>query len=184
MGQGQNNQHDENKRLVDLVFNEARQMDLHPSPYMKTRILAELRDRKSRKQSVNLWKRVAAGCFAMALGLLIWTSTMKSTAFEAVVNQPYVVRVEMAELQTELIAGAEIELPDGVYFYSEAYPELKEKRNLDLAWNGNLNKPVLPFVINGEHKGIKEVKVKFFDRERKVIAERALKIAFSDKVGS
>lgn len=185
MGQGKNQQHDEAKLITQQALQSARQMDLQPSPYMRTRILAELRDRKSRKQAVSLWKRVAAGCFTMAVGALIWTSMFTGKAsFEAVVNQPYVVRVEMTELKTELIAGAEISLPDGVYFYSESYPELKEKRSLDLAWNGSLERPVLPFVIHGEHKGRKEVKVKFFDRERNIVAERALRIEFLEKSGS
>jgi hypothetical protein len=178
MSHGSDNQQDNAKRVVEGAFNKARQMDLQPSPYMKTRIMAELRERNSRKHTVSLWKRVAAGGFAFGLGMLIWTSTLKSTAFEAVVNQPYVVRVEIAELQTELIAGAEIALPDGVFFYSENYPELKEKRNLELAWNGNLKQSVLPFVINGDHKGLKEVKVRFFNSDKKVIAERILKIDF------
>jgi len=178
MGHGQDKQLESAKRIVDGAFSQARQMDLQPSPYMKTRILAELRERNSRKSAATLWKRVAAGCFTFGLGALIWISTMKSTAFEAVVNQPYVVRVEMAELQTELIAGAEIALPDGVTFFSENYPELKEKRTLELAWNGQLKTPVLPFVINGGHKGVKEVKVRFFGSDKKVIAEKILKIDF------
>jgi hypothetical protein len=179
MSHGSDSQHVQ--QIVEKAFNEARQMDLQPSPYMRTRILAELRERKSLYLTVALWKRLAGGSIALVLGLLIWTSTKKATGFEAVVNQPYAVRVEMAELQTELIAGAEISLPDGVYFYSEAYPELKEKRSLDLAWNGSLSQSVLPFVINGSEKGKKDVKIKFFDNQRKVIAERTLNIEFMDK---
>jgi hypothetical protein len=184
MSHGQDNQkQNEAQRIVAGAFAQARQMDLQPSPYMKTRILAELRDRKSRTSRVSLWKRVAASATAMMAIALIWMSTSKSTAFEAVVNQPYVVKVEMAELQTELIAGAEIALPDGVTFFSENYPELKEKRNLELAWNGNLKQSVLPFVINGGRKGLKEVKVRFFGADRKVVAERVLKIDFKTPQG-
>jgi hypothetical protein len=171
----------ESQRIVDSAFNEARRIGMEPSPYLRTRILAELRERNSRKSTINLWRWVASGCFTMAMGLLIWTSVMKHPAFEAAVHQPYVVRVEMAELQTELIAGAEISLPDGVYFYSEAIPDLKEKRVLDLAWNARLNKPVLPFVIKGEGKGFRQVKVKFFNSAREVVAERTLTIEFKDK---
>ncbi|MEQ1877154.1 MAG: hypothetical protein ABL958_10940 [Bdellovibrionia bacterium] len=189
MSHGQDNQRrdkitgSEAQRIAAAAFASARQMDLQPSPYMKTRILAELRDRKSRTQSVSLWKRVAVACSAMAAVALIWTSMSKSTAFEAVVNQPYVVKVEMAELQKELIATAEIALPDGVTFYSENYPELREKRNLELAWNGDLKQAVLPFVINGGHKGLKEVKVRFFSADKKVVAERVLKIDFRTPQG-
>jgi hypothetical protein len=171
----------EHKRIVDQAFSEVRRIGMEPSPYLRTRVLAELRERNSRHKAVYLWKRVAAGCFGLAMAAVIWTSLSRTPAFEAVVHQPYVVRVEMAELQTEVIAGAEISLPDGVYFYSEAFPDLKEKRVLDLAWNASLKKPVLPFVINGDHKGLKEVKVKFFDKERKVVAERTLRIEFMDK---
>jgi hypothetical protein len=163
------------------LFNKARAISLEAPPYMQTRILAELRERQSRSWKLSLWRRLAVSCAAFGMGLLIWVSAFQSSGiFEAVALKPHVVRVEIKDLESELLAGAEISLPEGVSFYSEAFPELKEKRTLELAWEKG-QKPFIPFVIQGDQTGIKEIKVKFLDSNRSVIAEKILKVRFMEK---
>jgi len=101
-----------------------------------------------------------------------------SGGFRAAIDTPFVVRVDVEELKAYQIARAEIELPHGVFFYSQKYPEIQDQRSLALAWNAEINNTQLPFIIRSSETGSKIVTVRFFDFEGRIVATRELKINF------
>jgi hypothetical protein len=155
------------------VFDGLRALPIEADPYLDTRVLAQLRERKRSGHSLAWWRRLAIGSSAVsavALALLVvWF--VRGTTYEAFVDQPFVVRIELKDLNQDKIAKARIELPEGVYFDIEQYPELKDQKTLTLHWTKR-DSEVFPFVLSATEAGVKTVKVKFFNDRDDVVAER------------
>lgn len=162
------------------ILKQAKDLKTGPSPFLATRVLAELKERRLNRR-LRFWKifGVVSPAMSLALLLLVWAQLdSQVTMYDAKVGSPYVVRIEMAELDPRKIAQAEIILPEGVHFFSEKYPEIREKRQLSLQWNGQFEQAHFPFVITGKRDGTKKVKVRFYGEDRKLIMEKDLNIRF------
>ncbi|MCM2276690.1 MAG: hypothetical protein NDJ89_01280 [Oligoflexia bacterium] len=157
------------------------------SPFMKTRVMARLREEERAKAGWSLstfWKPALASSAAAALLVIVWNGReAQGPVFPATAGQPVAVKVEMPEKSARKVVFAQVELPRGVRFYSKSFPAIGEKTSLDLAWKESPAPSALPIIVKAEEKGIKTVKVKFFDDDRKLIGERQLKINF-EKEGS
>jgi len=148
---------------------------------MKTRILAELRERQG-KRKLNFWKALAFASPALSLALVagFWYAGLQNSAnYSAHVGDHVLVRVEVEQLKDQGVRFAEIELPAGVSFYSERYPELKERRTVVLAWNDQMDVSHLPVVIQSQAAGAKQIKIRFQDSEHHTVKERQVTIRFS-----
>jgi len=160
------------------VFDGLRQMPLEPDPFLETRVLAQLRERRGHGTSLAWWRRLAIGASAfsvLAVTLLVMRN-VSGSSYEAFVDQPFVVRIEMKTLNQEKIAKARIELPPGVHFDIEDYPELKAQAQLTLHWTKQEAGGVFPFVLSATEAGAKTVKVKFFDDNDVLVAERVFRL--------
>ena len=62
---------------------------------------------------------------------------------------------------------AMIELPAGVYFYSERYPDLEGLRTVTLAWNDTMDVSHLPVVVQAKEAGAKKIYDQFYDMLQK-----------------
>lgn len=167
------------------IFAGLRQTDLGKAPLgLKTRVLAELRERRAtRKARFWKWAAILSPVTSAAVAAVVWLGLQQQpSAFEAAVNRNILVKIEVADLRSEQIAFAEIELPDGVRFESSTYPELREKRSLVLAWSGSLEQASLPLVVRASDTGLKSVKVRFLNKERQTVEEKTVKIRFTDEV--
>jgi hypothetical protein len=160
------------------VFEGLRQLPHEADPYLETRVLAQLRERRKQGSSLIWWKRLAIGTSsfsALAVALLVvWF--VRGTTYEAFVDQPFVVRIELKDLNQDKIAKARIELPAGVHFDIEQYPELKDQKTLTLHWTKQDASSVFPFVLSATEAGVKTVKVKFFNDRDDVVAERVFNL--------
>ncbi|MCB0384520.1 MAG: hypothetical protein KDD43_03935 [Bdellovibrionales bacterium] len=168
--------HNRPKDLHQL-FERARQAPLDPPPYMGTRVVAALRSRGQKKR-LWFWQALSFTSLGATLCLAWILFQAPGAQFEAQVDNPYVVRVELNELSEQQYVEAEIVLPQGVEFYSKNHPELSAQRTLRLVWNQETGKPFLPFVIKGAEDGKKQILVKFFDESNRMISSRQIAIEF------
>ncbi len=176
--------HNQAPAEIKTVFNGLRQLPHEAEPYLETRVLAQLRERRKHGNSLVWWKRLAIGTSAfsaLAVALLVvWF--VRGTTYEAFVDQPFVVRIELKDLNQEKIAKARIELPPGVRFDIEQYPELKDAKTLTLHWTKQDSTGVFPFVLSATEAGLKTVKVKFFNAKDDVVAERVFNLRLKGSV--
>jgi hypothetical protein len=155
------------EKMVDLnddIENRIRQLFSagdealpEPSPFLKTRILAQLKENATRAK-LRRWKRWAILSPLAAAALVVSIFVYRPAELRAPVNTSILIRVEVEELRGSVIAYAEVELPDDVTFYSEKYPELHEEREI--------------------RTGLKRVKLRFLDQNEVVLEERQLEIEF------
>jgi hypothetical protein len=98
--------------------------------------------------------------------------------YSALTGKPFVVRLELEQLRREHVDYASIELPAGVYFHSDKYPDIKTQNRLEVAVAelGDLEK--LPFVIRSDDGGTKQITISLFDKNKKLISEKKLGIIF------
>lgn len=147
-------------------------------PFLAQRVLATHRERQSAR-GVRIWRyfAVAASACSLVLAILL---LMPSHTFSAHINQPVAVRLEVKEISHEEVAQIEIQLPEGVAFYSEKYPELKTQRTLAMNWTPN-GTDSLPFIIQADRAGVMAVKVRFYNGAHQVIQEKEIHIRFEGK---
>ncbi len=161
------------------IFETFKRSSLGASPYLKTRVLAEL-DAKKRHQTVVFWKRTAiastASLFLLIVALLFMFNREPSEGFNAFTGQPLLVKVSISDIKDYNVAYAEVELPEKVTFYSKTNLDVMGARSLTL-FNEPSDKD-LPFVIRSEEKGVKEVKVTLYDDSDQVILEKKINIKF------
>jgi hypothetical protein len=166
------------KNDLKNTFDAIRSIPLEVDPFLETRVLAELRGRKSGRHSLLIWKRFAFGSSALTFSILLLSAVwlFHDKTYEAFVNKPFVVRIELKNLDQTQIAKAEIELPDNVYFDVAQYPELKEQRTLSLHWTKRDSTEAFPFVLSATESGMKTVKVRFLSENNEVVATRVFNI--------
>lgn len=170
-----NNKNDEKR--VKAIFQEAQKASLESDPFMKTRVLAELRIAKEKKRGL-FWKSLAfASPVAVAAALLL-VFFFSTPSFKASVNSNVLVKVEIKEIKSQ-IAYAEIDLPTGVQFYSSSYPEIALDRSLVLAIDDDFINGHIPIVIKSEETGTKKIKVNLLDQDKRTIEKRFIKINFT-----
>lgn len=169
---------------LEALFARAARVPMPASPYLATRVLARSRELANAKRKLRLWQALSFGLVTAGLLVLFVLPKFSSDQkLEAQVNKPQVVMVKMQEAGPAAIASAEIALPEGVFFFSETIPGLKEKRELKVAWSRAAEKPYFPFVVRAEEAGTKVVTVRFRDSAGYIVTERAISIRFT-KVSS
>ncbi len=160
------------------LFSEAEESLQGPTPYMRTRILANLREGRANQRTL-LWKRLAfSSPIVSAIVLAVVFLNGSEPAFRASVNEKVLVKVEVQGMKEMPVSFAEIELPSNVFFYSEKYPELASQKQIRLAWSYVQEMGSLPIVIQSRDAGIKPVKVRFLDHDLKLVKEREIAIQF------
>ena len=168
---------DKNEDRIRQLFRAADEGLPEPNPFLKTRILAHLKEEATRAK-LRRWRRWAILSSLTAAALLVVVFTQRPAAFEAQVNTAVLIRFEVKELPGSDIAYAEVELPDDVTFYSKRYPALEEAREIRLAWTDRYEKEALPIVVQASRPGLKRIKLRFLDRNDALLEERELKIDF------
>lgn len=176
------NDQKQNQRDADLdrLFGRVKDLAVEAPPFLATRVLARVRERRESSRKLRFWRYISlglAGSFALVAVALL-RPLAKEERFEAQVGKPHVVMVKVQDLQSYAVAKAEIELPDGVFFHSESFPAIREKRSLQLAWNQSAKRPFLPFVLEANTAGEKVVRMRFRDQAGKVLLERQVHIVF------
>lgn len=170
------------------AFQSMRNAELEPSPFMKSRILARLEEKKSvgwREAWSNAWVWRAVSAVAItACAVLIITRTQDTTNSnqgQVYALQPYVIHLDLGGEGLRDAQIAEVELPDGVKFVSKAHPEISELRKLQLPVpDSSTGRSRLPFVVRADRVGVQDLKLKILNEKNEVIEERVLSVNFAD----
>jgi len=153
------------------------------SPYLKTRVLARVRE-AAPARSYGLSFRLAFGSL-MSVALMVTgasyinrvTHRVSAPNFVAMAQKPTVVKMDLNDLKLGT-SHAQVELSDGVHFYSQKFPELRNRNQLDIDWTNQAAPESLPIVVRAEAGGNQFVRVKFFNDQDQLVSERVLKIQF------
>jgi hypothetical protein len=170
-------QSDNNERRVNGLFRQADEIPLEPSPFLKTRILAHVREARAKRSGLcwKVWALASSAASLLLLALVLWP--MKSSLI-ANVDQKIAVRVEVAALEDNVVAYAKVELPEGVSFVSTKYPELQKARGVTLAWIPEFERHGLPVIIQASSPGRKTVRILLLDRNHAVRKTKEVTITF------
>lgn len=166
------------------ALGKLRGLDLRPSPYMKTRVMALYREKQRKSQQIRFWRVFSAlsGSIAAAVIVLALSPLNPFSAsngyYGATVNRQIAIRLDLSA-ESEQVAYVEVTLPNGVEFYSKRFPELASQRMLTLPKPQGAGES-LPIVVLSNQAGIKDVTVKFLGSDKQILAVRKLKIKFTD----
>lgn len=171
-----------NQNELENLFAQVRNVEFEASPYLATRVLARLRENRKVQRQIWFWRIlsgsvVAFGCAALVLSSR-WLEPMQDASVK--VAQAYVIHVDFTAAEVASVDHVEVELPDGVHFYSKAHAkELAELRKLNLPISPALaGRNKLPFVVQSEQTGEHRLMVRMFDGENNLIRERQLTVEF------
>jgi hypothetical protein len=169
---------------LNALFARVRAADIEAPPYLKTRVLAQLRDLKKQNRSLLFWKALSAGSLLglLFLGALSFNLYQKSNS-DGLTKQAYVIHIDFNQADRDVVAKAEVELPEDVHFVSSK-KEIREERTLSLPVDVKVaGRGKLPFVVTSDYSGEKEIKVRLLNENNELVREQILKLKFA-KQGS
>lgn len=165
---------------IQDLFAQVKTAKIEPSPYMKTRILARLRETQTQKQRLFLWKWLTGGAFVAALFLGVLSVRLyERTHQDGVVRESYVIQVDFNQTDLEKVAKAEVVLPEDVHFVSSKR-EIRAERRLKLPMTlKSAGRGKLPFVVTSTAPGEKKITVRLLDENNGLVREQVLKFQFA-----
>lgn len=171
------------EQQLGTLFSRLKDIQVEAPVYMKTRVLAHLKEDQllqKQKRSLFFWKCVSLGSLAsLALVLFFNFGLMTKENPEAFSRQAYVIHVNFNQMDQEMVAGAEIELPEDVRFVS-SNKEIQNERRLKLPVSvRNLGRGKLPFVVTSDVLGEKAIKVRLLNEKDELVREQTLKVKFA-----
>lgn len=168
---------DLNMKKVQQILESAKNVNLPTSaPFMKTRVLAILEERKNAKKML-FWKWIGFLSPVASVVAFVLFTYVSTPTFTADIMQPVMVKVELKQASDIEVAFAEIELPEGVFFYSAKFPELKDKRSIRVAWSA-LKANELPLVVSSNHTGKKTIQINLKGQDENKVGEKKIQILF------
>lgn len=179
-----NDQTNDNPENLQAIFSEVRSKDFSAPPFMKTRVLAHVREVQMQRKQLFFWKALSSFAVAalVVVSLVTVQMSQKSTP-DIVTNQVYVIHVDFNQDDQARVAQAEVELPEGVHFESKR-PEIRNLRKLKLPVNiGAIGRAKLPFVLSSTSAGEKAIKVRLLDDGDQVVREQVMSFKFAQVSG-
>lgn len=162
------------------------EVTLSPGPHFETRVLAAWRERRAAKRVPRFWKSLALGTSALSFATIAFLvfSLVGHAKYEAFVGRPFVVKMEVSDLKLAGVAKARIRLPDGVHFDLEDFPQLRDQRELTLAWTNRDAKEFVPLVLSASEEGTKRITVVFLDDAGRTVGEKAIDVRLRRGTGN
>lgn len=174
-----NDQMGDNPENLQGLFSEVRKADFSAPPFLKTRVMAQLRESRSMKRSLFFYKALSSVALAALVAVSVISLRPGSPVSENVMNQVYVIHVDFNQDDQARVAKAEVELPEGVQFESKR-PEVRELRRMKLPVSVSaVGRGKLPFVLSSKDAGEKFIRVKLLDHEDRVVREQTMKFRFA-----
>ncbi len=168
---------DTTEQEIKQLFQKDRKTIFEPSSQTLAHVLRAIHSQpelKKAKSKTAIWMASATLSLAIVAGLA-WTVINQGHA--AQLGSHVMVRMDFQNMgkSSDIIKG-EIELPNGVEFYSQQFPEIKDQRKLEFDAEGVFAQGQFPFLVRTTEKGVQEIKVKFYNSQNQVVAERSYKI--------
>lgn len=149
-----------------------------PSTYMKTRVMARLREEGTPKGRAWLWPSVSL-ILGLALVLVLVLPRSQWAPEALSVQKPYMVKVDLRPMDNSDLAYAVIELEgDGIQFSSNKFNEVEKLKSLRIEWQVLIGKQYLPIVIEGIKAGPASVVVRFYDNEQRLVEKKNVQLSF------
>ena len=175
---------DETPSLVRSALLKLEVGDLEPSPFMKTRLLAQFKEREQKRKSVFIWKLVSGFSVTACAVLAITLINQPSTDSKAMADNPYVIHMDFNSGDLKSVTSAEIYLPEKVHFVSGGSQDLKDRKILRLPLKvGQAGRTRLPFVVSSSEIGMQILRVRLYDDNGDLLKEKDLKIRFAKNQG-
>lgn len=159
-----------------------RQAEPRSSAYMKTRVLAQVREKQAKKRGLPFWAWFSMGvtfAFALVFVGLNFGENLYSGSKALGLNKPYMIRVDLAPVQDLNIAYAEVQLGQKfVRFSSKEFARISELRELKIQWQSLAGKSYLPLVVEGTESGVASVFVNFYDTSNRLVQQKTISLDF------
>lgn len=180
MSQNENDFKSEDKDQIANLFQAVNNVSLDPSPYMRTRVLAVLREDQRPFYRVKVWKLFSAvSMFVLVLVSAYAISLMNKIESSGVAREAYVIHVNFSENDLSKVANAEVVLPDGVRFVSKkGLAEGKKMLRLPIDIK-SVGRGKLPFVVTANSDGEKQILVRLLDEHNQLVREQVLNFKFA-----
>lgn len=175
----------QDEKEIREIFARVRSAHLAPSPYMKTRVLAHVREGRKQSSVLLFWKLLTAGSVVgmMMMGFVGYRLLQKSPS-DGLTQQAYVIQIDFNQDDQELVAQAEVELPEDVQFVS-SNKDIRAEKTLRLPVEvKSLGRGKLPFVVSSGISGEKFVKVRLLNDKDELVREQVLKLSFAKQGAS
>lgn len=173
----------QDEKAMREIFARVQKAPLEPSTFMKTRVLAHWRESRANR-GLRFWKLLSGISLAGVL-VLGFTSyrLLQQKPSDGITQQAYVIHIDFNQSDKEMVALAEVELPENVHFVS-GNKEIREERKLTLPVSVKaLGRGKLPFVVSSENSGEKSIRVRLLNEKNELVREQMLKLTFA-KQGS
>jgi hypothetical protein len=167
------------------ALHSLKSLSAEPSPFLRTRILARVRENKVQK--VSFFKKYfLQTAFGTAMGFVLafvlfqkMNSQSPTEIATYLTGQAYVIRMDIRPYKESEIAYAEILLNDeNIEFTSSQHSEISQQKKLIVSWESVVQKQFLPIVIKGTKSGPSIVIVNFYDIENKLVNSQNVNLQF------
>jgi len=149
-------------------------------PYLKTRVLAGLREKRKSRKSILLWRGAALFSTGFcAILLFVFVGTKTENILVAEVGTPQAIRLNLESDGEWAIAEVEIVLPNGVKFFSKRFPEMENHKSFRLAFKDIKKFKTIPFVVQVFETGQRTLLIRIYDSNGELKKTEELKINFA-----
>ncbi|WP_413288100.1 hypothetical protein [Bdellovibrio sp. HCB337] len=173
------------EQQIGAIFSQLRDAKVEAPLYMKTRVLAHLNEDGKQKKSLLFWKILSMSSLAsLAIVLFVGFQMMNKHSEEVLAKQAYVIHIDFNQMDQQMVAGAEIELPEDVRFVSSNKEIQKEKRLKLPVSVKSLGRGKLPFVVTSDLAGEKSIRVRLLNEKDELVREQIFKVKFAKEGAS
>lgn len=168
------------EQQLKAIFNQLRESKIEAPMYMKTRVLAHLNESQKQRKSLLFWKVLSLGSLAsLAVAGFFTFNLLNKPSADAFAKQAYVIHVNFNQMDQQVVAGAEIELPEDVRFVS-SNKDIQQEKRLKLPVSvKSLGRGKLPFVVTSDFSGEKAIKVRLLNAKDELVREQIFTVKFA-----
>ena len=173
-------ENDNRNEQYDELMGSLKSIQVEPSPYLKTRILANHKQLNEKKSGLPQWVGILIGSMVTAcLAFLIsWQMFEKPAGQLVATGQPYLVKADIRKMNELKPAYVRVELIGAVEFSSAKHKHIREMRSLKMSWEKLAGKQYLPVVVKGLEDGESHVKIQFYDENNNLIESKDYQFNF------
>jgi len=173
----------QDEKVLKDLFAQVKRAQIEPSPYMKTRVLAHWRESRT-SRGLMFWKMLSGVSLTAVLVLgFVSFQLMQQKKSDGVTQQAYVIHIDFNQGDREMVAQAEVELPEHVHFVS-SNKSIRDEKKLTLPVDVKaLGRGKLPFVVASDVSGEQSIRVRLLNEKNELVREQVMKLRFA-KQGS
>lgn len=162
---------DDQKKKYAEALGALKSIEVEPSPYMKTRILANVKEQqKQTAKSFNWIYALMGSAVTAALTVVIsFQFLMQPEGTIVELGKPYMVKADIRMMEELHPSYVKVELVGNVQFSSERFKQIQQMRELTLSWEKMAGKQYLPVVVKGVEQGESHVRIHFYDSNNNII---------------